>query len=212
MVKAKCDSVFLCQWHFWNEDFVTACTIVAVGIRMLSWSNETVLSLLNQNVSLQMPRDAWWRKNSRLERIWVQLWPFHATSTPSPLPWGYCQHPNVRLCIPCNAVMSTLYFLRAITLGRCSHLVKLATSNILFCALDRFHLIWSAHICNFDQHSKLNLVSRSGESDDTQDLSYSYCINAKKQCLFFDIYDYEEQNQTRFEIKLGTFFNFNPIE
>ena len=151
---------------------------------MLSWSNETVLSLLNQNVSFQMPRDAWWRENSRLERIWVQLWPFHATSTPSPLPWGYCQHPNVRLCIPCNAVMSTLYFLRAITLGRCSHLVKLATSNILFCALDRFHLIWSAHICNFDQHSKLNLVSRSGESDDIQDLSSSKCINAKKQCLF----------------------------
>ena len=80
--------------------------------------------------------------------------------------------------------MSTLYFLRAITLGRCSHLVKLATSNILFCALDHFHLIWSAHICNFDQHSKLNLVSRSGESDDIQDLSSSKCINAKKQCLF----------------------------
>ena len=164
MVKAKYDSVFFVsmtlflEWGLYNTMY-NCCS----GIRMLSWLNET----------FQMPRDAWWRENSRLERIWVQLWPFHAMSTPSPLPWGYCQHHNVRLCIPCNAVISTLYFLRAITLGMCSHLVKLATSNILFCALDHFHLIWSAHICNFDQHSKLNLVSRPGESDDTQDLSSS---------------------------------------
>ena len=174
MVKAKYDSVFFVsmtlflEWGLYNTMY-NCCS----GIRMLSWLNETILKLLNQNVSFQMPRDAWWRENSRLERIWVQLWPFHAMSTPSPLPWGYCQHHNVRLCIPCNAVISTLYFLRAITLGMCSHLVKLATSNILFCALDHFHLIWSAHICNFDQHSKLNLVSRPGESDDIQDLSSS---------------------------------------